>query len=608
MKKRVLLAPIDPVHDVGLKMINRGLREAGHDTVLLPPDLPPEEIVENAIKENVDCVLLSRTLGYDVAEHTARFVDIAEAAGLREKVRLGIGGMAIRPELGAEMGFDGAFGPGTTVQQAVAFVEGRPFHELAGTVVERSRPDLTAGFTYSYRHAEIERLLDRIVDQFIDWAADRTSPAVERAALRRQILQAQKHGGDVQSLRQEYGRLCTGVSAAFYQNGTLPDVVREISERELALLGEYCAKSDAHGSSPDIRRGAAKPLVFTQYGTGCLVTDIAHVKLLEAWHADGVVHFDPSWGARTEGFLEGVLSHRGDGTIITAENLEKIRHCLMPHTLFQVRAHRGLNTPETVLLAGELGAHLTKINIAYGSMAGGTDPERLAVDGLEAMRLAAAYGMPYDVVTNEELAGVPAHKAFAGMLVTAHIGRRLGGRPILQPLFCKGPEALIRGLMNDNYVDFNAAKVMALRSIIDAPIWPGAPVGFMTHTEDRVQSAMATSLHAALGATLGVEAVTIASTDEAYSGGPIISGSRIDTLRGVMEALRFFGHAQIAPTAAAEGMAAELVDKIVGVLAQAVETGFVQGLYQGVFGDPDDGAHPGRAGRGSVTRRTACVQ
>ncbi|HYF93863.1 MAG TPA: cobalamin-dependent protein [Symbiobacteriaceae bacterium] len=608
MTKRVLLAPIDPVHDVGLKMINRGLKEAGHETVLLPPDLPPEEIVEAAIRENVDCVLLSRTLGYDVAEHTARFVDIAEAAGLRQKVKLGIGGMAIRPELGAEMGFDGAFGPGTTVAQAIAFVEGRPFHEITGIGAERTRPDITEGFTYSYRHPEIERLLDKLVDQFMEWVADRSSPAVQRAALRKQILETERNGGNATELRQQYGKLCTGAAAAYYTNGSLPDVVRTISDRELDLLDEYCKSADKNGPSKDIRRGAKKPLVFTQYGTGCLVTDIAHVKLLEAWAADGVVHFDPSWGARTEGFLEGVLSHKGDGTIITAENLAKISQSLQKHTLFQVRAHRGLNTPETVMLAGEVGAHLTKININYGSLAGGTDPERLAVDGYHAMRYAAEYGLPFDVVTNEELAGVPAHKAFAGMLVTAHIGRRLGGRPILQPLFCKGAEALIKGLMDDNHVDFNAAKVMALRSIIDAPIWPGAPVGFMTHTEDRVQSAMTTALHAALGAAVGVEAVSIASTDEAYSGGPIVSGSRVDTLRAVMEALRFFGSAQIAPTPKATEMANNIVDGIVKVLTQAVETGFVPGLYQGVFGDPEDGAYPGRAGKGTVTRREQCVR
>ena len=45
--------------------------------------------------------------------------------------------------------------------------------------------------------------------------------------------------------------------------------------------------------------------------------DIAHIKLAEAWGADGVIHFDPSWGARTEGFYEGFLTHEEDGSVIT---------------------------------------------------------------------------------------------------------------------------------------------------------------------------------------------------------------------------------------------------------------------------------------------------
>lgn len=606
MKRRVLLAPLDPVHDVGLKLIGRGLQEAGHDVVLLPPDLPPEEIVEQAMNERVDCVLLSRTLGYEVAETAARFADLAEAAGLRDTVRLGIGGMAIRPEIAAEMGFDGAFGPGTTVAEAVAFVEGRAVDELRAIRTERPRPSLAQGFSYQYHNGEIGRLLDQIADQFLDWAQERTSPGVERALVRKEILDAQVRGEYTDQLYRSYSALCGGSAAAFYADGTLPAALRVVTPGELSRVEQFRMQSDAHGPYASLRRGRPGTLVFTQYGTGCVITDIAHIKVLEAWSADGVVHFDPSWGARTEGLLQGILSQRGDGTVITVENLAAIKGALAPHTLFQVRAHRGLNTAETVLLAGELGADLTKINIAYGSMAGGTDPERLAIDGLAALKYAADYGLAYDVVTNEELAGVPAHKAFAGMLITAHVGRRLGGRPILQPLFCNGPEALIRGVMADNYVDFNAAKVFALRRIVDAPVWPGAPVGFMTHTEDRVQSAMTTALHAALGASLGVDAVTIASTDEAYSGGPIITASRVDSLRAVQEAVRFFGRAGITPTTEAEDLASELVEGITGVLAQVADVGFVPAMYQGLLGSPEDGAHPGRSGRGTVRRQVEC--
>ena len=139
--------------------------------------------------------------------------------------------------------------------------------------------------------------------------------------------------------------------------------------------------------------------------------------------------------------------------------------------------------------------------------------------------------MPFDVVTNEELCGVPAYKAFAGMLIVSKLGLRLGGKPILQPLFCYSPEVMVSGQMQDNYVDFNAAKIYSLRNIINAPIWCGAPIGFLTQTEDRVQSSIMTALHASLASSLGVDGISIASSDEAFSGGPITVPARIDTLK-----------------------------------------------------------------------------
>ncbi len=600
--KTVLLAPLDPVHDVGLKMIRRALENAGHKTILLQPDLAPEEIVESALENQVDCVLLGRTLGYGTAEAAARFVDLADASGLRDRVLLGIGGMAIRPELAAELGFDGGFGPGTTPEEAVAFVEGRTYKTQVRRVL-RQRADFWSSFTYEYRHREIGRLLDKIARDFLVWAEGKSSPAVERAAVRREILRQ----GPSATLTGRYARLCNGPAAEFYRTGTLPPKVRELAGEELQAISEYAAQSEAAALGQTLRHTRSKPYVFAQYGTGCLSMDVAHIKICEAWGADGVVHFDPSWGARTEGLIDGYFSQEGDGTVITWQNLAKIKSSLSPATIWQVRAHRGLNTPETVLLAGEAGAHMTKINIAYGSLGGGTDPARLGVDGLAAMRYAAEYGLAYDIVTNEELCGVPAYKALAGMLIGLQIGRVLGGRPVMQPLFCYSPEAMIHGLMADNYVDYNLAKIMTLRSIIDAPIWPGAPIGFMTHTEDRVQSSLTTALHAVLASSLEVEAISIASSDEAYSGGPIISGSRVDTLRAVKDAFRFFGQTSVKPTEAAQILTGELTRKIETTLRMVAEIGFIESLYRGFLGSPEDGAYPGRNGRDTIWQSESLI-
>ncbi len=244
------------------------------------------------------------------------------------------------------------------------------------------------------------------------------------------------------------------------------------------------------------------------------------------------------------------------------------------------------------MLAGKIGAHMTKINMCYGSLGAGTDPERLTVDGVAAMKYAKKYNMPFDIVTNDELCGVPAHKAFAGILILAHLAVSLGCRPVLQPLFCYSPEVMISRQMDDNYVDFNAAKILALRSIVDAPIWPGAPIGFLTQTEDRVQSSASTAFHASMAAMLGVDAISIASSDEAYSGGPITLAPKVDTLRATAEGFRFFGHTRLEYSANAKLWADELVDGIEKVLEQvAGKESFVQALYDGVLGSKEDGAY-----------------
>lgn len=600
--KKVLLAPLDPVHDIGLKIMNRALKENGYETVLLPPDYQPEEILKAALDNEVGAVLISRTLGYGVAELLSKFIDQAEAVGLREKVKIAIGGMGIRVELAQELGYDAGFGPGTVPEQVIAFIENRePVLDLSGAI--KAKKDITTGFDYAYANKKIEELLDKIAEKTMAWAADKTTSAIQRAELRRQMIDLPE-GPEREKACKQYVQLSDEKIRNFYENGTMPPYTRPLAPQEMADLEKYVETTKSQMRMKKLQKTDKNPTVFIQYGTGCPFMDIAHAKVGESWGADGVVHFDPSWNARAEGFLEGVLTHEQDGTIITWENLKKIKESLEPSTLWQVRAHRGLNTPETVLLAGKAGADMTKINVAYGSLGGGTDPARLTVDAIQCMKYAKEFGMPFDVVTNEELCGVPAAKAFAGMLTTAHIAIKMGCRPVLQPLFVYSPEVMITGEMEDNYVDFNAGKIMALRSIINAPIWPGAPIGFLTQTEDRVQSSLSTAMHGALASSLGVEAISIASSDEAYSGGPIAGPSRIDTLTALKESFRFFGSASIKPTEQAAVIAEKIVNGIIDTLEKALEyETFPVALYAGVYGSTAEGAYPGRGGKGTVVTK-----
>jgi methylmalonyl-CoA mutase cobalamin-binding subunit len=596
--KSILCVPFDPVHDVGIKMIRNALAERGHRTELLSPDLPAEEIVRRAAAEPWDFIMVSRTLGYGVAELLARFVDLLDAAGVRERSKIVIGGKPVTPELAAELGFDRGFGEHSGIAEVLAYVEGRESVAVA-SMAARDKPDVTAGFTYRVHHPRVEELLSTITERTLAWAAGRSTAAVRRAFLREQMLAASE--GERGRLWREYHELCDQPVVAGNRDGTFPKGVRRVREGEVKALRALLAEQKAVGAR-GIRHAGDKPLMFKFLGSGCPVMDIFHAKVCERYGMDGFLIINPSWEARYEGLLDGLLTHENDGTITSAQNIRLMRELLDPATVLTVRAHRGLNTPETVLLAAHAGADLTKINLVYGSLGAGTDPERLAVDGLEAMRIAARHGMGFDIPGNDELSGVPAWKTLAGLLITAALGHALGARPILKPLFCLGPHIVLHGQMADNFVDYNLGKIRALRSLMDAPIWPGEPIAFMTQTEDRVQSANATSYHAALAATAGVEAITIASTDEAYSRGPIALASRIDSIRAVADAYRFMGSAQIQPTAGAERFTQQITDGIVATLEDVAKSDSLpHAILAGALGNAEDGAYPGTFGRGSVT-------
>jgi methylmalonyl-CoA mutase cobalamin-binding subunit len=601
--KKVLLAPLDPVHDNAIKILKRKLTEAGYIALTMPPGTTPEEVIELALQEEPAAVLVSRTLGYKVAETLGRLVDLAEAAGLRKKTKFGIGGMAITREIGAELGFDGCFVGDLNLNELTAFLEGRsnPQENFGQPSLQmKVKPDLVAGYTYAFKDRHIERLLDQITDQILVGSDGKTTPGIERARVREEMLALDASSGSGrQALLDRYLRFCDADIQSFYLNGSLPSGVRRLDPQEIQRLPELL---QAHSNSfGQLRHTTKKPLFFVQYGTGCPVMDVIHIKTAEAWGVDGVLHFDPSWGAQREGLLEGLLSHEHDGTIVTLENLQLIRGQMQPSTLWNVRGHRGLNTPELQVLGHAAGADLLKINIIYGSTGGGTDPERLTVDGIYSMRLAARYGLPFDIPGNDELSGVPPHKTFAGLLVMIALGLKLGAKPIPKPLLCASPYIAIQGDMDDNRIDINLAKLGVWHEILDTPIWPGEPVGFMTHSSDRVQSAVTTAAHAALAASAGVDAVTIASSDEAYSKGSISAAARVDSLRATRDLLRFMGSAGFQPTPRASLIQEKLNADICTVLESVAARGdFVASIYEGLFGSQEDGLYPGRTGRGTV--------
>lgn len=601
MAKKILCVPLDPVHDVGIKIIRAELDKNGFITELLSPDLSVHEIIKKAASRQYDFILVSRTLGYGVAELLASFIDQLDAAGIREKSKVVIGGKAITPQLAAELGFDKGFDEHSTIEELIAYLNGSEIN-FKSSGINRCKKDISADHAYKFFDKEVEKLLNQIADKLLLFVKDKTTPGVERAKIRREII----HSGSTDSrkkLVKKYIELCDAVIVKSYSDNQFPLAVRRISESEITSLKKFLSeKNPIH--SRKIQHNEHQPLVFKFLGSGCPMMDIVHGKICERSGINGFLIINPSWEARYEGLLDGLLTHQNDGTITSFGNIKLIRDSLDKSTLLTVRAHRGLNTPETIVLAGEAGADLTKINLVYGALGAGTDPLRLAVDGIEAIKLAAEYKMPFDIPGNDELSGVPAWKTLAGLLINVMIGLKLNAKPVLKPLFCYGPHIVINKLMSENYIDYNAAKIAALKNIVDAPIWPGEPIAFMTQTEDRVQSANSTSYHAALAAGIGVDAITIASTDEAYSRGPISVSSRLDSIHAAADGFNFMGNSKFSTTSNFELYTEMIQQKIKDILRTAAsKDNLPEAIYDGVLGSKADGAYPGKFGLNTVAKK-----
>jgi len=130
-KIRVLVAkPGLDGHDRGAKVVARALRDAGFEVVYTGIRQTPDMIAEAALQEDVDVVGLSILSG----AHLALVPKVIEAL---EKVDMGdviilLGGIIPDEDIPIldEMGVRGIFGPGTSTQDIVAFVNA----ELVDTV------------------------------------------------------------------------------------------------------------------------------------------------------------------------------------------------------------------------------------------------------------------------------------------------------------------------------------------------------------------------------------------------------------------------------------------------------------------------------------------
>jgi methylmalonyl-CoA mutase C-terminal domain/subunit len=127
MKKiRVLVAkPGLDGHDRGAKVVARALRDAGMEVIYTGLRQTPEQIVETALQEDVDCVGLSILSGAHMTL-VPKIIQLLKENKAQD-ILITVGG--IIPDEDAsrlkQLGVAEVFGPGTTTQEIIQFIQSR---------------------------------------------------------------------------------------------------------------------------------------------------------------------------------------------------------------------------------------------------------------------------------------------------------------------------------------------------------------------------------------------------------------------------------------------------------------------------------------------------
>ncbi len=95
------------LHDIGKNIVSTLLNAAGFDVIDLGVDVPPEKFVEAVKKNKPDIVGMSALLTTTMIE-MEKVIKALEEAGLRDKVKIIIGGAPITSEYAEKIGADAA--------------------------------------------------------------------------------------------------------------------------------------------------------------------------------------------------------------------------------------------------------------------------------------------------------------------------------------------------------------------------------------------------------------------------------------------------------------------------------------------------------------------
>lgn len=113
--KMILCTVKDDLHDIGKNIVRAFLEAAGFEVLDLGIDTPSETIVDTAVKEDIHIIALSGVLTLAI-DSMKEVVDLFKARGLRDRVKIIVGGNPVNEEVCATIGADAwAHSPQTTV-------------------------------------------------------------------------------------------------------------------------------------------------------------------------------------------------------------------------------------------------------------------------------------------------------------------------------------------------------------------------------------------------------------------------------------------------------------------------------------------------------------
>ncbi len=133
-KLRIVGACIgEDAHTVGIDAIMNMKGYAGHyglerfsmiDAFNLGAQVEPETLLARALEKQADAVLVSQVVTQRDAhlQNLTRFVELAEAAGVRDRLVLIAGGPRLDHKLALELGYDAGFGRGTFAEHVASFI------------------------------------------------------------------------------------------------------------------------------------------------------------------------------------------------------------------------------------------------------------------------------------------------------------------------------------------------------------------------------------------------------------------------------------------------------------------------------------------------------